>query len=727
MPAGSKLQRLLSPRSVALIGASERDGNRAGAAAAYLRKFGFAGAVHIVHPSGAGVAGYDAVTDIAQLPDGIDVAVVGLGAASAAETVRQLGRRGVASAIVWAGGFAEGGEEGAQRQRELVAAARESGVRVLGPNCLGVVNTAARFTGTFATWLRGPDQLRTSGISMVSQSGGLAASAHSWSEAAGVGFRFMISTGNEADVGIVEVLRYLVDDPGTHVIQAYLEGITDGTGLIEALRAARAAGKTVVVLKVGHSAASAAAIAAHTGALSGETRVWDAVLRAEGAIQVHSVEQMLEVASYLQSREGLPPLAGGRLAIVGHGGGAGVLAADQAGLAGLEVPRLGPATREALAATLPEIASVSNPIDCTPEAYIRPQWRALLPDMLRVIEESGECDAVLSQLQVGELIHPDEIAKHVIDLHRRGRVAVAVYNRYADSQAVQLYRNAGLHVFADQGVAVETLALLSQRTSSGEQARPELQELLTRASAQRVSLRRPTLPTLPPVTEGRAVLAEAAVHELLASAGFDVVRAETAHSAAESAAIAERLGYPVVMKVLSQKITHRAKNGLVRLGLTDADAVAATYDALVARTRELGGDVEGVLVEQMITDGAELLVSGFRDPVFGPVVSCGAGGVATELIDDVSFACAPLDEPAALRLLGRLRTATKAYGEDLDRGGDRAVAFLVDFSRLLAELPWRRFVLELNPVRVAPDRAVAVDGLLIIEDSEAASGTGQTA
>jgi acetyltransferase len=721
MSAGGKLQRLLSPRSVALIGASERDGNRAGAAARYLRKFGFAGAVHIVHPSGAGVAGYDAVTDIAQLPDGIDVAVVGLGAASAAETVRQLGRRGVAGAIVWAGGFAEGGEEGASRQRELVAAARESGVRVLGPNCLGVVNTAARFTGTFATWLRGPDQLRTSGISMVSQSGGLAASAHSWSEAAGVGFRFMISTGNEADVGIVEVLRYFVDDPGTHVIQAYLEGITDGSGLIEALRAARAAGKTVVVLKVGHSAASAAAIAAHTGALSGETRVWDAVLRAEGAIQVHSVEQMLEVASYLQSREGLPPLAGGRLAIVGHGGGAGVLAADQAGLAGLEVPRLSAATREALAPTLPEIASVSNPVDCTPEAYIRPEWRSLLPDMLRVIEESGECDAVLSQLQVGELIHPDEIAKHVIDLHRRGRVAVSVYNRYADSQAVQLYRNAGLHVFADQGVAVETLALLSQGASSGDQARPDL---LTRAAAQRISLRRPALP---PVTEGRTVLAEAAVHELLASAGFDVVQAGTAHSAAESAAIAERLGYPVVMKVLSQKITHRAKNGLVRLGLTDAGAVAATYDALVARTLELGGDVEGVLVQQMITDGAELLVSGFRDPVFGPVVSCGAGGVATELIDDVSFACAPLDEPAALALLGRLRTATKAYGADLDRGGDRAVAFLVDFSRLLAELPWRRFVLELNPVRIAPDRAVAVDGLLIIEDSGAASGTGPTA
>jgi acetate---CoA ligase (ADP-forming) len=713
MPIDSKLQRLLSPRSVAVIGASERDGNRAGAAVRYLRKFGFAGAVHIVHPSGAGVAGYDAVTDIAQLPDDIDVAVVGLGAPSAADTVRQLGRRGVAGAIVWAGGFAEGGEEGAERQRELVAAARESGVRVLGPNCLGVVNTAARFTGTFATWLRGADELLTSGISMVSQSGGLAASAHSWSQAAGVGFRYMISTGNEADVKIVEVLRFLAEDPGTHVIQAYLEGVTDGAGLIEALRAARAAGRAVVVLKVGHSAASAAAIAAHTGALSGETRVWDAVLRAEGAIQVHSVEQMLEVASYLQSREGLAPLAGGRLAIVGHGGGAGVLAADQAGLGGLEVPRLGPATREALARTLPEIASVANPIDCTPEAYTRPEWRALLPDTLRVIEESGECDIVLSQLMVGELVHPDEIAKHVIDLHRRGRVGVAVYNRYSDSQAVQLYRNAGLHVFADQGEAVATLALLSQSAASGAPARPEL---LARAQAQRISRRSPALPA---VGAGQTVLAEAAVHDLLASAGFDVVRSETAQSAAEAVEIAGRLGYPLAMKVLSQKITHRAKNGLVRLGLTDAGAVAATYDALVARTRELDGDVQGVLVQQMITDGAEMLVSGFRDPVFGPVVSCGAGGVATELIDDVSFACAPLDESAALALLGRLRTATKAYGEDFAGGGDRAVAFLVDFSHLLAELPWQRFVLELNPVRVSAERAVAVDGLLIIEESEA--------
>jgi acyl-CoA synthetase (NDP forming) len=505
-----------------------------------------------------------------------------------------------------------------------------------------------------------------------------------------------------------------VDDPGTRVILMYLEGLRDGTRLVDALRRARERDKPVVVLKVGHSEASAAAIAAHTGALAGETRVWDALLEAEGAIRVHSLEQMLEVASYLQSRSGRPPLRGRRVVILGHGGGAGVLAADQCGLAGLEVPTISGPTREALARTMPAIASTKNPIDLTPEAYVQEQWRAQLPTTLDILDRSGEFDVVLTQFGVGASVHPDDLVGPVAELHRSGSTAVAVYSRTPAEREAEIYADFGIHRFSDQRVAVETLGLLTRPIPLQDDA---TQAVLAAAGKRVAQLAEPGELALPEVPAG-GVIAEHDVHALLAAAGFDGLRGAAAHSAAEAGELAADLGFPIVMKVLSEQVTHRAAAGLVRLGVTDRAEAERTYRDLVARAGAQGADVIGVLVQQMAQPGAELLVSGFRDPVFGPVVSCGAGGVLTELIDDVSFARAPLDEEAALALLRRLRITGHPKGLDLDAAGDRATAFLVQFSRLVERLPWTGFVLELNPVAVSADRAVPLDGLLVVSDGE---------
>ncbi|QYN17884.1 acetate--CoA ligase family protein [Amycolatopsis sp. DSM 110486] len=704
------LQRILAPRSVAVIGASDRQGNRGGTAAALMRKFGFAGDVYPVHPTAETVAGYPAVRSIAELPSDVDVAIIGLGAANVSGVARELHEAGIPGAIAWAGGFSENGPEGERLQAELAEVVRSTGVRLIGPNCLGVVNTAIGFTGTFATWLRGTDELLTSGIAMVSQSGGLAANAHAWSQESGIGFRYMISTGNEVDLGVVDLLETVVEDPGTEIVLAYLEGVRDGARFAKMLRRARELGKPVLVLKVGHSAASAAAIAAHTGALAGETRVWDALLEAEGAVQVHSVEQLLETAGYLHGRAGLPPLRGRRVVIMGHGGGAGVLASDQCALAGLEVPALSPETRAALAPTMPEIASTKNPVDLTPEAYVQEKWRSQLSSTLDAVAKSGEADVLLTQFSVGEIVYPEDIAGPVIDLHRKGELAVAVYSRGATAEAVKLYTDAGLHVFDDQRVAVETLGLLTGPIRTDD----EVSRAILAAAPELVT---PVVEaTLPAVSSGD-VVAEHEVHRLLAEAGFDVLRGETAHSAEEAGALAEKLGFPVVLKALSPQITHRAAVGLVRLSVGDRATAEQTYRELAARTEALGADLLGVLVQQSAVGGTELLVSGFRDPVFGPVVSCGAGGVATELIDDVSFALAPLDEAAALALLRRLRTTGKSKGLSLEEAGAQAVAFLVRFSRFVESLPWPGFVLELNPVSVTVGRAVALDGLLVVSEA----------
>ncbi|HVV19347.1 MAG TPA: acetate--CoA ligase family protein [Pseudonocardiaceae bacterium] len=685
--ATTALGRLLDPASVAVIGARDAPGNRGATAVRMLRKFGYAGDVYPVHPGGAPVAGHRTYASVAELPAVPDVAIVGVGAARVAGVVPSLADAGVGSVVVWAGGFAETGAAGAALQRELAARVREHGMRMLGPNCLGVVNTASAFTGTFAYWLGRTDTLLPGVISMVSQSGGLAASAHAWSQAGGVGFRHMVSTGNEVDVTAVEVLDHFVDDPGSRVLCCYLEGVDDGEALVRVLRRARAAGKPVVVLKGGRSDASAAAVAAHTGALAGQARVWEAVLDAEGAVRVFSVEELVEVVAYLAGTVDHAPLHGNRVAVLSYGGGQGVLAADQCVEAGLSVPVISEKTQALLRPLAPRIASLRNPLDLTPEAFNSDRWRAAFPELLRTLVTSGEVDAVLCQLG-GMAQGAAETATAVAELHAADDVPVAVQSRAYPAEAAAVFANAGIHVFTEQPRAITTLGRLAAavRPTGGAVDVPDIR-----------------MPDLPDVTDG-AVLPEHAVHALLTGAGLRTLRGGLARSPGEATEIAYSISGPVAMKVVSRTVTHRAKAGLLALDVLDPVAV---FERLAARSAEIGADMLGVFVEEMAPRGTELLVSAFRDATFGPVVSVGAGGNAAELIDDVTFAPAPLDGPAATAMLSRLRTVDGLPGDP--------VPFLVRFSRLAARLPWQRYVLELNPLSVTADDVVPLDGLLIVE------------
>lgn len=703
----SALDRLLAPNSVAVIGAREATGNRGATAVRMLRKFGYQGEVYPVHPGGAPVADYRTYESLEHLPEAPDVAIVGIGAAHVPELVPSLARAGIGSVIVWAGGFAENGEEGARLQQALAAQIRDNGVRLLGPNCLGVVNSGNAFTGTFAYWLDRTDTLLPGVISMVSQSGGLAASAHSWAQSAGVGFRSMVSTGNEVDVTAVEVLDHFVADPDSRVLCCYLEGVEDGDALVRVLRKARAAGKPVVVLKGGRSDASAAAVTAHTGALAGQSRVWEAILDSEGAIRVFSVEELVEVVSYLASTVDQAPLRGNRVAVLSYGGGQGVLAADGCVEAGLSVPTISEKTQALLRPLAPGIASLRNPIDLTPEAFNQEQWRARFPELLRTLVKSGEVDALLAQLG-GMARGATETASAVSEVHAGDEVTVAVQSRAYPAEAAEVFRAAGVHVFGEQPRAIATLGRMAAalpRTSAEDHT------IIEAATARRAEVR---LPDLPPIADGRT-LAEHDVHALLVGAGLRTPRGGLARSAEEAAAIVGSIGGPVALKVVSEKVTHRAAAGLMALDVPDADTARSTFDVLAARGAAQDADMLGVYVEEMLGGGGELLVSAFRDATFGVVVSCGAGGNATELIDDVTFAPAPLDESAALAMLRRLRTPHKAKGFDVASVGASAVAFLVQFSELVAQLPWHRFVLELNPVSLRPDDAIPLDGLLVVE------------
>jgi acetate---CoA ligase (ADP-forming) len=713
-PDTRSLRPLFDPGSVAVIGASDNDGNRGGTAVRLLRKFGYRGAVYPVHPAGHPVAGYSGYARLADLPAPPDVAVVAVAAARVPGVLAELGEEGVRAAIVWAGGFAETGPHGAGLQRQVTEAAAASQIRLIGPNCLGVVNTESRFTGTFASWLTSAAELLPGTIGMVSQSGGLAAQTHDWLQRAGTGLRYMISTGNEADVTAVDALQFLAADPGTSVICCYLEGLTDGAGFLRAAAAARAGGKSVVALKGGRSAASARAVTAHTGNLAGQGRVWDDIARAAGVIQVFSVEELVEVAAYLASRADQPPVNGNRVAVLSYGGGQGVLAADQCTEAGLDVVPLSDATRAALAPLLPSIASTANPVDLTPEAFNQDRYRDAFPEVLDVLDRSGEIDLLL--LQLGAMAKgARQTATSVSRLSEAGQTPVMVQTRHYHADAAEVFGGRGLHVFEDQSRACQAagrMARVATPALPGDVA-------IARAVEQRLAALAPVRPPRRPQATP-SLLAEHQVHELLSAAGLPALRAQVAHSAEEAALAASQIGFPVALKVVSDEVIHRAAAGLLRLGVADAAQARHEFTALTGRLTELGIGDAAVLVQEMSPGGTELLVSAFHDETFGRVVCCGAGGTTAELIDDVAFGLAPLDVSTALGMLRRLRTAGRLMGLDIDTCGASAAEFLVRFSQLVAAMDWGNFVLELNPVSVSPDRAIPLDVLLVTDDPAAA-------
>jgi acetate---CoA ligase (ADP-forming) len=698
---------LFNPRSVAVIGASEAPGNRGGQAVRLLRKFSFRGTVTAVHPSGDSVAGYPGVKSLSELTQTPDVALVGLAARHAVQAIEDIGRAGIRSAIVWAGGFSEGGADGARQQRSLAAAASRAGVRMLGPNCLGLVNTTLGFCGTFAAWLVSADELLPGHISMVTQSGGLGAAAHAMAQSTGIGFRFMASTGNEADVSAVDVLDLFADDTATHIICCYLEGVTDGKRLIAAFERARRGGKHVVVLKGGRSAASARAVAAHTGALAGQARVWDAVLESAGAIQVFSLDELVDVATCLESNWGKPVPRGRRVAVLGFGGGSGVLAADQCSAAQLEVPPLSAATRGALASLVPAIASLQNPVDLTPEASNREQYRRHLPEVLRLIDASAEADLIL--LQGGAMARgADEVAARMRDFARTSVSYASVYWPSIPDSAATVFRGAGVPVFGQQRQAIAALGRIALAIPDDTLAGSHGPDGPAACGLPTAGLR------LPPATDGQ-VLGEDQVHDILRAAGLPTLPGRLARSADEAVGIAATVGAPVAMKVVSESITHRAQAGLVRLNMAGEAAIRDAFGDLMSSAREQGGDPHGVYIQRMGPAGTEFLISAFRDETFGTIVSCGAGGIYTELLDDIAFAPAPLTIAQARRLIGGLRIAAylEAHGKAAALGA--LAPFLTGLSSLAAAIPWPRFTLEINPAVVTPDETVALDGLLIVD------------
>lgn len=702
--AFADVRPLLSPRAIAVVGASDAPGNLGGVAVSFLRRFGFPGGIYPVNPNARSVTGLACYASVADLPEPVDLAVVAVGAERVCAVVRDCAAAGIRHGIVWAGGFAEDAREGVARQEELVALCRASGFRLLGPNCLGAINSALGMTATFASFLLEEERLVPGRISIVGQSGGLVSSCQALAQRMGVGFRAMVSTGNEAILTTADFVHAFAEDDGTKVIAAYVEGVRDGARFVAALEAARRAGKPVVLIKGGATPASARAAAAHTGALAGEGRVWEAVLAEHGVVPVESLEELLDVALFLDSLDLAKLPAGGGVAPITFGGGFGVLAADQCARKGLSTPPLSKTSREKLAHLVPPTAAIGNPFDLTPVTYNEAAWMARLPAALAVIASDPAIDTILFQCgPMGR--HANELLDVIRALREETDKTVCLAWPLAPKGMVARARGEGFFVFEEYARAINAVARAARYR--GDRDRPPRRAAEASGPAIDWSAH------VPSPTAGE-VVPEHVCHRILSAAGLPVAAAEMAASVEEAVAAARRLGFPLAMKAVTTALTHRARAGLVALDVRAESEVRAVFARLGERADAAGIALDGVYLQRMAADGVELLVSAFRDPTFGVMVACGAGGRLTEAIDAVILARAPFDETFARDLVGQLGLVRAAEaGERLDVAP--LAAFVAGFSRLAASAPWRSFTLEVNPVRWTAGGVVAVDGLVVIE------------
>jgi acetate---CoA ligase (ADP-forming) len=688
------LRPLFEPESVALIGASDDATRIGGRTLSYLIDGGFRGRIVPVNPNRTEVQGLAAYPSIDAAPP-VEAAIIALPAKAVPEAVRACAAGGVKAGIVFSSGFAETGPQGARLERDMAETARRAGMRLLGPNCLGLFTPHTGFYGCFSNTL---DRTRpnTGSLSIVSQSGAFGTHLYYLAHAHGLGIRYWISTGNEADVNTAEALHWMADDPGTRTILLYLEGTRDGPALVAALESARRAGKPVIVVKVGRSMVGAEAAASHTASLAGGDAIYRAAFRDCGAWPAASAEEAIDIA-YVWERGFRPK--GRRLGIVTLSGGGGILLADAADAQGLEVPAMPAAAQAELRAILP-FAAPRNPVDVTAQAF---NEMDLIERNFEIVIERGGFDAIIAFFTT--VAGSAAIAPGLIEVLKRTRQRhpdmPVLLSMLVDPALERAYEATGYPVLADGHRAVRAISALCSITEGF--ARP------LRVPARGVA----SDAALPPRASEFDAL------RILANEGVPVVEARLCADAAAAVAAFRDFGGPVSLKICSADILHKSDIGGVLLDVgTEAD-IAEGFSAIIQRAgdRAPGATLDGVLVSPMVRGHVEAIVGIQNDPVFGPVVMFGIGGVFAEVLGDVTFSLAPLDHAGARAMIDRIsgRAVLDGVRGAPPRDIDAVADVLVTISQWAAALGDRLASLDVNPLAVFAkgQGCVALDASLV--------------
>jgi acetate---CoA ligase (ADP-forming) len=688
------LEDLLHPKGVAIIGQVNRALTEAQLRAQHDPRYG-ASNWSLVNPKGGAIGALPIYSSVRDVPGQLDLAVITAPAEACAQVLRECGERGVRFAVVFSSGFSETGPEGAALERELAAAAREAGVRVLGPNT----------NNNLLERIPDPPAWRGGRIGVVTQSG------HNGrpivqGTALGIAFRRQVPCGNECDLEISDFIDYFACDPETAVIAGYIEGFRNGAKLRRALAAANAAHKPVVLLKIGSTRGGARMAHSHTGHLAGADAVVDGLFAQHAVTRVRDLDEVLDTAALFAR---LPAGTGARVALYSISGGSGTLMAECAELAGVSVPRLAPHTVAQLREYLPGFLTVENPVDNGATFIISnpPEVRQKLIDL---ILDDPNIDLLVVGVTGALAPMTDELARDLEALAERGtaKPILVTWNspKVDDPGYASIVRSGWpmFRSFRNCFAAIRHWQVYQERLRGWRERRAPRKRLA--APAQRA------------IEGARGVLSPIASGALLRAAGLPLVAESLATTPAEAARAARALRFPVALKVASPDFPHKSDAGLVALGLASASEVKRAAQTLLRRARRADRDarIDGVLVQRMAGAGVELLVGVTRDPVLGPAVTVGLGGIFTEVLADVAVRPVPLDRRDAREMLASLRGAPLLRGVRGRPGVDlRALErLIVQVAELASALGDRLAELDLNPVIATPEGVAIVDHLVVL-------------
>jgi acetyltransferase len=699
------LDAIFSPRSVAVVGATEKPGSVGRTILWNLITSPFGGTVYPINPNRPNVMGIRAHPTVGHLPEPVDLAVIVTPAPTVPEIIGQCVEAGTRGAIIISAGFKEVGPEGAALERQVLEQARRGRLRIIGPNCLGVMNTVNGLNATFAASMARPGN-----VGLVSQSGALLTAILDWSLRANVGFSQFVSIGSMLDVNWGDLIDHLGDDPHTKSILLYMESIGDARSFLSAAREV-ALTKPIIVIKAGRTEQAAKAAASHTGSLTGSDEVLEAAFRRSGVLRVSRISELFYLAEALAKQ---PRPAGPRLAILTNAGGPGVLATDTLYSHGGQLATLADESLQALGATLPPAWSHGNPVDVLGDAD--PDRYA---NSLEIAARDPNSDGLLVILTPQAMTDPTQTAERLRGHARRWNKPILASWMGGASVAAgeEILDRAGIPTFPFPDTAAQVFASM-WRYSDNLRALYETPTLDEDPGTAAAAQRQAEAIVEAAHARGRSLLTELESKQLLASYGIPSVPTRLARTADEAAEAADAIGYPVVLKLHSESITHKTDVGGVRLSLPDASAVRDAFRQIDESVRERAGEGHflGVTVQPMVRlEGYELIIGSSLDPQFGPVLLFGSGGQLVEVYKDRALGLPPLNTTLARRMMERTRIFGALKGVRGRKSVDLAELerLMVRFSRLVVEQRWIREI-DINPLLASPEGLLALDARVVL-------------
>jgi len=641
----NKLDSLFYPKSVAVIGASRQPGSVGQSLLANIIYSRYQGIVYAVNPKAKGILGIKCYPTVTDIPDEVDLAVIIVPSRFVTSVLEECGQKRIKGAVVISAGFKEIGGEGIELERQVQRIIQKYDISLVGPNCLGIINTA-RATSLNATF--GTQMPKEGNIAFISQSGALCVAVLDYAKESNIGFSKFISMGNKAGINENELLLYLKNDPKTDVILMYLEDLVNGREFMAIAReitSATARPKPIIALKAGRTLLGAKAASSHTGSLAGSDKVYDAVFEQCGVMRVETLEELFD---YVKAFSSQPLPKGENVAIVTNSGGPGILATDSCIRHGLNVAPLNRSTVKALKKILPPTASLSNPVDLIAEAQ-HEQYEATLKEILK----NKNIHSALIILTPTAFTNVEKIAEAIVRTARvfLKPVLCCFLGIYDVSQGIKILEENGIPAYRFPESAARVLSEMSQFTRW-------LRRPQTGVKRFRVDKDKAQATFEAVKNEGRNFLSEQEAYEVLKAYHFPVVKSNLATNETKAADAAETIGFPVVLKIASPDVLHKFDYGGVKLNLKNKGEVRRAYHEILhsVLSKRPDAKISGVIVEEMAQPGKEVILGMSRDPQFGPILMFGLGGIYVEALEDVSFRLAPIRELTALHMINRTKT-----------------------------------------------------------------------